>query len=124
MGDALIRCWQLERDVGFWRPSQTVAGADSDGNPATSAEPGWTSLLANQPYSDYVSGHGCLTGSAAEVITRTFGDDTISELRSSTSPGAPRVYTSLAAIEQDAVLEDLGRAALPRRDGGRLRHRA
>ena len=32
MTDSAIRVWGLKRDVGFWRPSQAVAGADTDGN--------------------------------------------------------------------------------------------
>ena len=35
MTDSAIRVWGLKRDVGFWRPSQAVAGAETDGNPAT-----------------------------------------------------------------------------------------
>ena len=46
MTDSAIRCWGLKRDVGFWRPSQAVAGADTDGNDATpSPRPGWAPLV-------------------------------------------------------------------------------
>ena len=37
MTDSAIRVWGLKRDVGFWRPSQAIAGADTDGNPATAS---------------------------------------------------------------------------------------
>ena len=39
MTDAVITCWRLKYDVGFWRPVQAIAGADTDGNPATSPSP-------------------------------------------------------------------------------------
>jgi hypothetical protein len=101
MTDSAIRCWGLKRDVGFWRPSQAVAGADTDGNPATVSEAGWAPLVANPNYSDYVSGHACLTGPAVEVIRRTLGEGTALEIRSVNSP-TPRVYAHLTELEHDA----------------------
>ena len=35
MTDSLIKCWQLKRDVGFWRPVEAVPAAGDDGNPDT-----------------------------------------------------------------------------------------
>jgi hypothetical protein len=101
MTDSAIRVWGLKRDVGFWRPSQAVAGADTDNNPATAPEAGWAPLVPNPNYSDYVSGHAGLTGPACEVIRRTLGEDTALELRSVNSP-TPRVYGHLSEIEYDA----------------------
>ncbi|HET6561355.1 MAG TPA: vanadium-dependent haloperoxidase [Marmoricola sp.] len=103
MTDTIIRCWQLKRDVGFWRPSEAVAGAGDDGNPATEPEPGWTPLIANPPYSDYVSGHACLTAPAVEVIRRTLGEDTALPLVSVNSP-TPRVYDRLRRLERQAFM--------------------
>jgi len=102
MTDALIKCWQLKRDVGFWRPSQAVVGAEVDGNPDTSTEPGWTPLVPNPPYSDYVSGHACLTSPAITVVRQMMGEDTALELRSVNFPTAPRTYPHLGDIEHDA----------------------
>jgi hypothetical protein len=102
MTDSLIQCWRLKRDVGFWRPSQAIQGAATDGNPATnpSATP-WTPLIPNPPYSDYVSGHGCLTGPAVEVIRQTLGEHTLLELISVNSP-THRTYPTLRGLEQEA----------------------
>jgi hypothetical protein len=102
MTDSLIQCWRLKRDVGFWRPSQAVAGAASDGNPATNPAPTtWAPLIPNPPYSDYVSGHGCLTSSAVEVIRKTLGDGTPLELISVNSP-THRIYPRLEDLEDAA----------------------
>jgi hypothetical protein len=103
MADSVIRCWQLKRDVGYWRPFQAVAAAADDGNPDTQPESGWTSYLPTPPYSDYVSGHGCLTASAVEVIRTVLGEDTQLELRSSSLAGAVRTYPTLTALEYDAL---------------------
>ena len=101
MTDSAIRVWGLKRDVGFWRPSQAIIGADNDGNPATAPETGWTPLVPTPNYSDYVSGHAGLTGPACEIIRQTLGDETPLELRSVNSP-TPRVYRRLSQIERDA----------------------
>jgi len=100
MTDSLIQCWRLKRDVGFWRPSQAIRAAD-DGNPLTIQDATWTPLIPNPPYSDYVSGHGCLTGPAVEVIRRTLGERTPLELISVNSP-THRTYPTLRGLEQEA----------------------
>jgi hypothetical protein len=104
MTDSIINCWRLKRDVGFWRPMQAIAGPYDDGNPATVQQPGWEPLRNMPNYSDYVSGHGSLTGPAVQVLRRTFGEDTQLELRSANFPGAPRTYPLLADLEADALM--------------------
>jgi len=101
MTDSLIQCWRLKRDVGFWRPSQAIHDAELDGNPATTDQDSWKPLVPNPPFSDYVSGHGCLTGPAVEVIRRTLGETTPLELISVNSP-THRTYPTLRALEKDA----------------------
>ena len=103
MTDTLIRCWQLKRDVGFWRPSEAIGEAAADGNPDTAAEPGWTPLVPNPPYSDYVSGHACLTGPAVAVVRQMLGEHTTLELISANSPD-PRVFERLRRIERQAFM--------------------
>ena len=99
--DSAIRCWGLKRDVGFWRPSQAVAGAGTDGNDATVPEAGWAPLVPNPNYSDYVSGHACLTGPAVEVIRRILGENTPLEIRSVNTP-TPRTHANLTELEDGA----------------------
>lgn len=101
MTDSVITCWRLKYDVGFWRPSQAIVGAADDGNPATVADPGWTPLVPNPPYSDYVSGHACLTAPAVETIRRMLGEETALTLHSYNT-NADRTYATLSEIEFDA----------------------
>jgi hypothetical protein len=96
---AFIQTWRLKFDVGFWRPSQAIALADSDGNPATAPQAGWAPLIANPAYSDYTSGHGAATSPFAEVMRQTFGDNTPLLLKSG---GVQRGYATLTALEHDA----------------------
>lgn len=102
MADSIIRCWQLKRDVGFWRPFQAIAGWDTDDNPDTGPWPTtWVPLIPNPPYSDYVSGHGALTAPAVQTIRMMLDEDTHLTLHSYAT-GADRRYHDLRTIERQA----------------------
>ncbi|MET0788847.1 MAG: vanadium-dependent haloperoxidase [Cellulomonas sp.] len=96
---SFIQTWRLKFDVGFWRPFQAIALAETDGNPATDPQDGWVPLVANPAYSDYTSGHAAATSPFAEVVRRTLGDHTTLVLRAG---GLERTYTTLTALEHDA----------------------
>ena len=99
---AFIQTWRLKYDVGFWRPFQAIAAAESDGNPGTLPHPGtWVPLVPNPSYSDYTSGHAAATAPFAEVLRHTLGDDVPLLLRSG---GLERTYETLSALEHDALL--------------------
>jgi hypothetical protein len=97
---SFIRTFRLKYDVGYWRPSQAIAGAETDGNPATAPISGWTPLVTNPAYSDYTSGHAAATSPFAEVLRQTLGDDTPVVLRIGTQT---RSYASLSSLEHDAL---------------------
>lgn len=103
MTDAVITCWRLKYQ-GFWRPFQAIAGAADDGNPATVPDPTWVPLIANPPYADYVTGHGCLTGPAIETVRHLLGEETELTLISANplTTDADRTYSTLTEIEFDA----------------------
>lgn len=101
MTDSIISCWRLKFDLGFWRPFQAIQGAGGDGNRATVPDPNWAPLIPNPPYPDYVSGHGCLTAPAAQVIRRTLGERTSLTLFS-IPLSQSRTYPDLHSIERDA----------------------
>ena len=133
MTDSAIACWWLKREVGFWRPYEAISGHPvvghfDDGNPDTAPEPGWTPLVNPNPnYSDYVSGHACVTSPATEVIRRTLGEETRLELRSqfSATPAPPAPTTTCSRNRARRVQRPhLVRAALPPCHGRRLRDRA
>ena len=102
MADSIIRCWELKRDVGFWRPVQAIDGANLDGNRDTDRPPTpWAPLIPNPPYSDYVSGHASLTGPAVQTLRMMLGEGTHLTLHSYAT-GADRAYDSLRPIERQA----------------------
>lgn len=71
--DALIACWRAKYDYNFWRPVTAIALADTDGNDATNVVPGWTPHATTPPYSDYTSGHACVTGATTGALEHLFG---------------------------------------------------
>ena len=96
---SFIQTWRLKFDVGLWRPFQAIAAADTDGNPGTEMQTGWTSLVTTPAYSDYTSGHAAATGSWVEVVRQTLGDDGLT-LRIGSQA---RPYDTLTALEHDAL---------------------
>jgi hypothetical protein len=101
VANAMIETFRLKFEVGFWRPVEAIATVE-DGNPATVPEAGWAPLVPNPVYSDYTSGHAAATSPMAETIRNMLGEDTALVLRNPTL-GAERTYTTLTALEHDAL---------------------
>jgi hypothetical protein len=60
LADAIISVWHSKYLYAFWRPITAIQLAETDGNPATAADPNWQPMLATPPYPDYVSGYSGL----------------------------------------------------------------
>jgi hypothetical protein len=46
--DAVITVWRAKYVYGLWRPVTAINLADTDGNPATTADPTWAPLLTTR----------------------------------------------------------------------------
>jgi hypothetical protein len=100
--DTMIACWEAKYHYYFWRPTHAIQRADTDGNPATSPEPGWQPLVVgNHP--EYPSGHSCFTGAVTESLRNYFGTKHVRLVISSTAAGAgpPRTYENLGELVAD-----------------------
>ena len=100
--DALIQAWRLKHDIGFWRPAQAIAAADTDGNDATEADPMWKPLLAAPAYPDYLSGHASVVAAFTATVSSELGDNVPLTI-TSTATNTERTYPTLSAIEKDAL---------------------
>jgi hypothetical protein len=49
-------------------PHPAITLADTDGDPATQADPDWKPLLFIPPFPEYTSGHSTFSGAAAVVL--------------------------------------------------------
>ena len=91
--DALVACFQDKERWGFWRPQTAIQLANDDGNPATVADPSWTSLLPNPPYPDHPSAHNCISSSFVETLRDFFGTNRMSFDATHATLGITRNYT-------------------------------
>jgi membrane-associated phospholipid phosphatase len=74
MADAGIACWEAKYHYVFWRPVTAIPLADTDGNPATSADPSWAPLFVTLAHPEYPSRHSTFSGAAAVVLATFFGE--------------------------------------------------
>jgi hypothetical protein len=102
--DSLIACFSEKKIWNFWRPVTAVQLADTDGNPATAADPSWMPLLVTPPFPDYTSGHSCSTSAVMTALTRFFGRDDIAFSAYSADSGSTRHFASFSSA-LDEVLE-------------------
>lgn len=102
--DALISAWHAKLLYGFWRPITAITLADTDGNPATTADPSWTPLLTTPPYPEYVSGYNVVIAAFTRALAEILGTTHLRLTLTSTAvPGATRSYDSGAALRGDVV---------------------
>ena len=73
--DSLINCWAEKARWGFWRPTTAIQLAADDGNPNTTPDPAWTSLLTLPPYADEPSGANCVYSGVMNGAKAFFGSD-------------------------------------------------
>src|SRR5262245_21109089 len=74
LADSLISCWDAKYSYNLWRPVTAIRAADTDGNPDTEADAGWTPLLVTPNFPSYTSAHSTASAAAAGVLTALFGD--------------------------------------------------
>jgi hypothetical protein len=100
--DSLISVWVDKARWSFWRPITAIREAESDGNPATTADGGWEPLIATPPYPDQPSGHLALSGAIITTLQLFLGTDNIS-WTDTNAGGQTKSYTSLSSALTDIV---------------------
>jgi hypothetical protein len=101
IADAAIGCWEAKYTYVFWRPVTAIPLADTDGNPATIADPTWMPLFATPAHPEYPSGNSCVSGAAGGVLAHYFGERTHFSVTSDVMPGVVRSFDSFSkALEE------------------------
>jgi hypothetical protein len=77
--------------------------ADSDGNPDTAADAGWTPLLATPPYPDYVSGYAGVTSAFTGALADILGTQRLHLHLMSTAVSGTRAYDTGRALREDVI---------------------
>ena len=73
--DSVTACMNAKYHFAFWRPIAAIRNADTDGNPATVADPNWVPLAATPGHPEYPAAHGCVTQAGMDALERFFGTD-------------------------------------------------
>lgn len=101
--DAAIVSWDHKFTYSNWRPVTGIQHADTDGNPATTADPSWTPLIVTPPFPSYTSGHSTFSSASARLLALFFGTDQISFSTTSDGlPGVTRSFTRLSDAAKEA----------------------
>ena len=104
LADGLISVWRSKYVYSFWRPITAIKLAETDGNPATTADPSWQPMLATPPYPEYVSGYSGLIGAFTRALGETFQTRQLQLTFTSTAvPNVTRSYDSEKAACQEVV---------------------
>jgi hypothetical protein len=113
--DALIGCWNDKYYWQFWRPITAIREADTDGNPATEADPNWLPLfdpatpvchppaLVTPPFPDHPSGHACATGAFVHTLQNFFGTDKIAVSAFSNKSCTTRTFERFSDILSEVI---------------------
>lgn len=87
---------------GLWRPVTAIRRADEDGNPDTTPDVNWTSLIGNPPYPTYAGNHAAIGTSQSTILALMFGRDDIRfEHTWEGAGGATRSYPGFAAMANE-----------------------
>lgn len=100
--DAIIGCWDDKAHWSFWRPVTAIQLA-TDGNPATTADPGWTPLIPTPLYPDHPSDYNCITGAVAHTARAFFGTDQRPFTVYGSTADVERSYTRFSDVVRDTI---------------------
>ena len=104
VADAEISVWHAKYTYGLWRPITAINLADTDGNPATSADPHWAPMITTPPYPDYPSGYNAFNSAVTHGLEVLFQTRHLQlTLTSTAAPGVQRHYDRGGALLQDVV---------------------
>jgi len=114
--DAAIGCWREKYRWSFWRPITAMREADTDGNPATTADKDWLPLfdpstpvaagappLVTPPHPDNPSGHLCATASIVRTLQHFFGSDRVPLTLHSNESGTTRQFARLSDVLHEVM---------------------
>jgi hypothetical protein len=102
--DAIITVWHAKYVYGLWRPITAVNLADTDGNPATTADPNWVPLVNTPPYPDYPSGYNSVTATTTGALEQLFHTQQLNlTLISTAVPNVSRHYETGDELRAEVV---------------------
>jgi hypothetical protein len=101
--DATIACRNDKYRWNWWRPITAIREAAGDGNPATGADPAWTSLIDAPPYPEHPAGHTCGSGAFVGALRSFFGKDRIGFSATSRSSRTTRSFAGFSQALDEVI---------------------
>jgi PAP2 superfamily len=114
--DAAIGCWNDKYYYQSWRPITAIREADTDGNPATEANPTWLPLfdpatqtctplapLVTPPFPEHPSGHCSVTSAYVHTLQNFFGTDKIAVTVHSNKSCTDRSFERFSDISSEVI---------------------
>lgn len=96
LADAMIVCWEAKYRYNLLRPVTYIRRV---------LDPAWEPILITPPFPEYPSGHSCLSGAAAQVLTAMLGDNVAFTDTTHENEGLPaRSFPSFHAAAAEAAV--------------------
>jgi PAP2 superfamily len=102
--DSAIAMYDAKYHYQLWRPITAIRLADTDGNPATIADPNWTALANTAPDPSYPGAHSTISAAGATVLAAYFGNRDQIQVASSALPGTVRTFDRYSDVATEAGL--------------------
>lgn len=102
LSDGLVSSMETKYFYIFWRPVTAIRGGDTDGNPHTDPDAGWTPLVTTPAFPSYPSAHASASYAGRTVVDRILGRR--GHVITLSHPGIPDVtlqYTTFHDITDD-----------------------
>ncbi|MBT2305431.1 vanadium-dependent haloperoxidase [Variovorax paradoxus] len=95
--DAAIACFESKYHYESWRPQSAIPLADTDNNPATTADASWTPVVPTPNHPEYPAAHACVSAALMEALKTYYGTDRVEFTLDSTVTGTTRSFTATQA---------------------------
>ncbi|MDQ4036165.1 MAG: vanadium-dependent haloperoxidase [Chloroflexota bacterium] len=100
IADAIGTAWNAKLRYMWWRPLQAIREVMDDGDPLTTGDAAWTSLLPAPPYPEWPSGLCSVVGAISTSLQRLTGDVDLTMVAPS---GDSRHWTDKGELDRAAV---------------------
>lgn len=100
--DAINACFEAKYFYESWRPLSAIPLADTDNNPMTVADPGWTPIVPTPNHPEYPAAHSCTAGALGELLRQYYGTENVTYTFNSTVTGTTRTYTTTGALAEES----------------------
>jgi hypothetical protein len=100
ISDGLASAMETKYFYVFWRPVTAIRGGDTDDNPKTEPDGGFTPFITTPAFPSYPSAHASASYAGREIIEQIFGCGRVSVTLS--HPGIPDVVLRYSNVEDIA----------------------